>query len=154
MIKIFQSTDPVDLAQQCNDFMTKMRRNLPVRDCSVVCADKIYYIAMVFFDFDFGVASMSDGEAMEEMGRQQKHLDEQKPREKAPGALWVQDDGSITGKFNGESVRMPENAAAVAMKLKGEEFFKMNVKGSDCLISRNLNKKEERHPDFWINLRR
>jgi hypothetical protein len=143
MIKTFTSQDTAELDKMCNDFMTLHTQNLPVRTESYVCADKIYHKATVFFDYSWN-----------RPGESSEVKQTEKPREKAPGALWVQDDGSITGKFNGESVRMPENAAAVAMKLKGEEFFKMNVKGSDCLISRNLNKKEERHPDFWINLRR
>jgi hypothetical protein len=141
----------VELDTKVNDFMKEKGRNMAVRNFMIVAPDgqMVIYQAMVFYDFPFNAPVKPAAPAMSYPGLKTEPA---KPQVKTDrGALWEQKDGSITGKWNDEKISVPEEFVA---QLRETGTCECSDHGMIVIVSRNPDKKEARHPDYFCSVKK
>lgn len=154
MIKTVICENPAQLDKEVNDFMVMRKQNLPVRTEVFVTEKAVYHKATIFFDESFNANKDSPGydviteEPIEEYPEVKKTYTKM-PNERI-GAIWIQKDGSMSGKFRDLPIVIPpEVKERIAVIVQGKELD-LTMKGEAVFIIRNKFKKEPRQPDFII----
>ena len=155
MIKTIQANSLEKLDEEVNAFMKARKQNLPVRTESYDIGGSIWHKATIFFDERF---QTEQPDAIEEevirMDDEKVYADRndvfQKKSEQSPdklGALWWQENGSLTGKFKGENIAM---TASVIEKLKANGKTEVKMRGVDVFVMANKFKNKPTAPDYVI----
>lgn len=151
MIKTFIAGTPEELDSKVNDFMIKRKENLPVRDgCDLLSSGKMLYRAMVFYNGKFNTTP--EKTIVEEQIRVDDVAKDNTKPEKV-GALWVQNDKSITGTFREAKIIIPDTIKEKLVYLGVSDKLEITMKDEKVRVIRNKFKKTDKHPDYVIFLR-
>jgi len=151
MIKTFIAGTPEELDSKVNDFMIKRKENLPVRDgCDLLSSGKMLYRAMVFYTGKFNTTP--EKTIVEEQIRVDNVAKDNTKPEKV-GALWVQNDKSITGTFREAKIIIPDTIKEKLVYLGVSDKLEITMKDEKVRVIRNKFKKTDKHPDYVIFLR-
>jgi len=151
MIKIF-SGKPEAVSIKVNEFMKEQGKDLPVR---TDIDDKGEYVATVFYN---GVLAI-DKEVSQLFGEEEvvedSNSSDSKGSDDKVGALWIQKDKSIRGKFQGGNYAMlneesmKKEFTEVTSKA-GNPMLEGKIEDVEVRIIKNEYKKTENQPDFII----
>jgi len=156
MIKTFVKQDSMELDKSVNDFKAQRRQNLPVRTESYVLTDgtgfMVHHKATVFYDERFEIITTKPTQSFEGVKIEEEYIEDSKQdKREFPenlGALWDRNEKGISGKFKGESIKLPESAS---IKLREERAIKVTIKGIRTIITATKKKTTDKSPDYYIN---
>ena len=164
MIHTIVAKTVAELDASVNAFMTTRRQNLPVRtEVFVVPGEAagsnfVYHKATIFYDDRFPLPPDYSTGAQVQTPVQQppqvpynpavvnQAIAETKKQEDR-GALWVQKNGSVTGKFRDENIAVP---LAIIETVKSQGSAEINLKGVTLRVIANKFKKTAKHPDYVL----
>ena len=150
MIKTIISVKIEELDKQVNEFMSARKQNLPVRTEVFVIegggSATVMHKATIFFDENF---LQSKTGLKVDMSHEIPEITKPKDASKKEGmgALWIQKNGEVTGKFDGEDYGLPMD---IIDRLDDGERVIVKINGKLSVIMANKYKKTENHPDYVI----
>jgi uncharacterized protein (DUF736 family) len=148
MIKTIITTKVEELDKAVNDFMSMRGQNLPVRTEVFVIQNNdtytVYHKATIFFDEFLGTKKSDDSKIIDEA---EETATTPKKTGGKIGSLWKQTNGSISGMFKEEKLRIPP---LITDKLTEEGRWTGTIKKEKVRIIPNKFKKIEKHPDYVI----
>jgi len=150
MIKIFRGK-PDAVSIKVNDFMKEQGKDLPVR---TDIDDKGEYVATVFYNGVLAIDRLMSPLGEEEVVEDSKSSNSKGSDDKI-GALWIQKDKSIRGKFQDGNYAML-NVEAMKKEFTettskaGNPMLEGTIEDIEVRIIKNEYKKTENQPDFII----
>lgn len=157
MIKIFRGK-PDAVSIKVNDFMKEQGKDLPVR---TDIDDKGEYVATVFYNGVLAIdqlmtpLSSSKKDTTDFNIGEEEVVKDSKGSDDKVGALWIQKDKSIRGKFQGGNYAML-NVEAMKKEFTevtskaGNPMLEGTIEDVEVRIIKNGYKKTENQPDFII----
>lgn len=151
MIKTIISKDIAELDNQVNAFMIARRQNLPVRTEVVVrtfpSVVEVEHKATIFYDEKFGQATPEASAPAASIPVAAAPVAAPAPAavKKERGAFWIQNDGSVSGRYLEEKFVLPQ---AVLDSLKAQGFAEVLLKGKQVRVVPNKFKNKPTAPDY------
>ena len=143
MIQTFIRSNPVELDTEVNNFMRQRRQNLPVRTECYLINGMVIHKATVFYDQDFRLGGST-------IAAEQTQPQAAKPVSDKKGALWIQNNGTLTGNYNGKNVQLEGDQANTIRMMREGQKINLVLDGDKAVVIPNKFKKTEKHPDYVI----
>lgn len=140
MIKTIVEEKTEVLDQKVNEFMKARRQNLPVRTEVYVGVNGPRHKATIFYDENFS-------QKMEDQQPINHEADNTKKENTKIGALWIQENGSVTGNCNEKKTSLDKDDVEY---LQQHGAMNTLINGEEVFILKNKYKKAKTHPDYVI----
>jgi len=152
MIKTLVCEHLTELDKQVNDFMVIQKKNLPVRTESFVVLVNdnavVYHKATIFFDEKFSQLETVSSNTGDGMVVTEESVSSDKPEK--IGALWLQDDKSLSGTFRDARIKIPAEVREQLLVIGVKEDLTLTMKNEQVRVIRNKFKETKKQPDFVI----